>query len=93
MDFAKVIKELKPEVEETRAYLSDLSKPPAPRFNEADGKVAKLRATLDSAVSDLLIVVNGLQRRIADSNEQGDVVKSVGLVKRFKSKLDATDLL
>ena len=52
-------------------------------------KVAKLRATLDSAVADALIVANAVQRHLLGSKEQKEIIALVQLIKTLKAKLDA----
>jgi hypothetical protein len=87
VSYAQLIRALKPHIDSVRSMLPDLAAAPTPKLTANDTKLLKLTQTLDCAVADCLIVVNGLQRKLNSTQDQRDVVTFVPIVKAIREAL------
>jgi hypothetical protein len=89
IQYAQLVRQLKPHIDNVRSMLPTLAAAPVPKVNANDTKLLKLTSTLDCAVADCLIVVNGLQRKLNTTQEQKDIVTFVPIVKALRETLVA----
>jgi hypothetical protein len=87
VSYAQLIRALKPHIDSVRTMLPELAAAPTPKLTANDTKLLKLTQTLDCAVADCLIVVNGLQRKLNATQDQRDVVTFVPIVKAIREAL------